>query len=69
MRPMAACTLSLGGRQAFVALVDPFAKAEAGAGEGDAAIRAPTNRDASSRLPSRTARASKPASASRWSKR
>ena len=32
-----------GGRQAFVALVDPFAKAEASAGEGDAAIRAPMN--------------------------
>jgi 3-methylcrotonyl-CoA carboxylase alpha subunit len=32
-----------GGRQAFVELVDPFAKAEAGAGEGDAAIRAPMN--------------------------
>ena len=32
-----------GGRQAFVQLVDPFAKAEAGAGEGDAAIRAPMN--------------------------
>jgi 3-methylcrotonyl-CoA carboxylase alpha subunit len=30
-----------GGRQAFVELVDPFAKAEAGAEEGDAAIRAP----------------------------
>ena len=32
-----------GGRQAFVQLVDPFAQAEAGAGEGDAAIRAPMN--------------------------
>jgi 3-methylcrotonyl-CoA carboxylase alpha subunit len=32
-----------GGRQAFVELVDPFAKAEAGAAEGDAAIRAPMN--------------------------
>ncbi|MBV9906280.1 MAG: biotin/lipoyl-binding protein, partial [Hyphomicrobiales bacterium] len=32
-----------GGRQAFVELVDPFAKAEAGAGEGDAAVRAPMN--------------------------
>ena len=32
-----------GGRQAFVALVDPFAKEEAGAEEGDAAIRAPMN--------------------------
>ena len=32
-----------GGRQAFVQLVDPFAKAEAGAGEGDSAIRAPMN--------------------------
>ncbi len=32
-----------GGRQAFVELVDPFAKADAGAGEGDAAIRAPMN--------------------------
>jgi 3-methylcrotonyl-CoA carboxylase alpha subunit len=32
-----------GGRQAFVQLVDPFEKAEAGAGEGDAAIRAPMN--------------------------
>jgi 3-methylcrotonyl-CoA carboxylase alpha subunit len=32
-----------GGRQAFVQLVDPFAKAEAGAGEGDAAVRAPMN--------------------------
>jgi 3-methylcrotonyl-CoA carboxylase alpha subunit len=32
-----------GGRQAFVELVDPFAKAEAGAEEGDAAIRAPMN--------------------------
>jgi len=30
-----------GGRQAFVELVDPFARAEAGAEEGDAAIRAP----------------------------
>jgi 3-methylcrotonyl-CoA carboxylase alpha subunit len=32
-----------GGRQAFVELVDPFAKADAGAGEGDSAIRAPMN--------------------------
>jgi 3-methylcrotonyl-CoA carboxylase alpha subunit len=32
-----------GGRQAFVELVDPFAKADADAGEGDAAIRAPMN--------------------------
>ncbi len=32
-----------GGRQAFVALVDPFAKADAGAEEGDGAIRAPMN--------------------------
>ena len=32
-----------GGRQALVKLVDPFAKAEAGAEEGDAAIRAPMN--------------------------
>jgi 3-methylcrotonyl-CoA carboxylase alpha subunit len=32
-----------GGRQAFVQLVDPFAKAEAGAGQGDSAIRAPMN--------------------------
>jgi 3-methylcrotonyl-CoA carboxylase alpha subunit len=32
-----------GGRQAFVELVDPFAKAEAGAGDGDGAIRAPMN--------------------------
>jgi 3-methylcrotonyl-CoA carboxylase alpha subunit len=32
-----------GGRQSFVELVDPFAKAEAGAEEGDAAIRAPMN--------------------------
>jgi 3-methylcrotonyl-CoA carboxylase alpha subunit len=32
-----------GGRQAFVQLVDPLAQAEAGAGEGDAAIRAPMN--------------------------
>ncbi len=32
-----------GGRQAFVQLVDPFAQAEAGVGEGDAAIRAPMN--------------------------
>jgi 3-methylcrotonyl-CoA carboxylase alpha subunit len=32
-----------GGRQAFVQLIDPFAKAEAGAEEGDAAIRAPMN--------------------------
>jgi 3-methylcrotonyl-CoA carboxylase alpha subunit len=33
----------VGGRQAFVELVDPFAEADAGAGEGDAAIRAPMN--------------------------
>jgi 3-methylcrotonyl-CoA carboxylase alpha subunit len=32
-----------GGRQAFVQLVDPFNQAEAGAREGDAAIRAPMN--------------------------
>ncbi len=32
-----------GGRQAFVELIDPFAKAEAGAEEGDGAIRAPMN--------------------------
>ncbi len=32
-----------GGRQAFVQFVDPFAKAEAGAEDGDAAIRAPMN--------------------------
>ncbi len=32
-----------GGRQAFVELVDPSAQAEAGAGEGDGAIRAPMN--------------------------
>jgi 3-methylcrotonyl-CoA carboxylase alpha subunit len=32
-----------GGREAFVALVDPFAKAEGEAEEGDAAIRAPMN--------------------------
>ena len=32
-----------GGRQALVQLIDPFAKAEAGADEGDAAIRAPMN--------------------------
>jgi len=32
-----------GGRQAFVELADPFAKAEGGAEEGDAAIRAPMN--------------------------
>jgi 3-methylcrotonyl-CoA carboxylase alpha subunit len=32
-----------GGRQAFVQLVDPFAQAEAGGREGDAAIRAPMN--------------------------
>jgi 3-methylcrotonyl-CoA carboxylase alpha subunit len=31
------------GRQAFVELVDPFAQAEAGAGEGDGAVRAPMN--------------------------
>jgi len=30
-----------GGRQAFVELIDPFAKAEGAAEEGDAAIRAP----------------------------
>jgi 3-methylcrotonyl-CoA carboxylase alpha subunit len=30
-----------GGRQAFVELVDPFAQADAGAGEGDGAVRAP----------------------------
>ena len=30
-----------GGRQAFVELVDPFAKAEGAAEEGDSAIRAP----------------------------
>jgi 3-methylcrotonyl-CoA carboxylase alpha subunit len=33
----------IGGRQAFVALVDPFAKAEARGEEGDAGIRAPMN--------------------------
>ncbi|HEY6734569.1 MAG TPA: biotin carboxylase N-terminal domain-containing protein [Roseiarcus sp.] len=33
----------VGGRQAFVELVDPFARAEAGAEEGDSAIRAPMN--------------------------
>ena len=32
-----------GGRQAFVALIDPFAAAEGGAEESDAAIRAPMN--------------------------
>jgi 3-methylcrotonyl-CoA carboxylase alpha subunit len=32
-----------GGRQAFVELVDPFARAEGAAEEGDAAIRAPMN--------------------------
>jgi 3-methylcrotonyl-CoA carboxylase alpha subunit len=32
-----------GGRQAFVELVDPFARAEAGAEKGDSAIRAPMN--------------------------
>jgi 3-methylcrotonyl-CoA carboxylase alpha subunit len=32
-----------GGRQAFVQLVDPFAKAEAGGEDGDAEIRAPMN--------------------------
>ena len=32
-----------GGRQVFVQLVDPFAKADAGAEAGDAAIRAPMN--------------------------
>ena len=32
-----------GGRQAFVELIDPFAKAEGAAEEGDAAIRAPMN--------------------------
>ncbi|HTZ66495.1 MAG TPA: biotin/lipoyl-containing protein, partial [Roseiarcus sp.] len=32
-----------GGRQAFVQLIDPFAKADAGGEEGDAAIRAPMN--------------------------
>jgi 3-methylcrotonyl-CoA carboxylase alpha subunit len=32
-----------GGRQAFVQLVDPFAQVEAGAEEGDSAIRAPMN--------------------------
>jgi 3-methylcrotonyl-CoA carboxylase alpha subunit len=32
-----------GGRQAFVELIDPFAKAEGEAEEGDAAIRAPMN--------------------------
>ena len=32
-----------GGRQAFVELVDPLAQADAGAGEGDGAIRAPMN--------------------------
>ena len=33
----------VGGRQAFVELVDPFARPEAGAEEGDSAIRAPMN--------------------------
>ncbi|HEX9168230.1 MAG TPA: biotin carboxylase N-terminal domain-containing protein [Roseiarcus sp.] len=33
----------VGGRQAFVELVDPFAKAEGAEKEGDAAIRAPMN--------------------------
>ena len=32
-----------GGRQAFVELIDPFAQAEAGAEDGDAALRAPMN--------------------------
>ena len=32
-----------GGRQTFVELVDPFATAEAGAEDSDAAIRAPMN--------------------------
>ena len=32
-----------GGRQAFVELIDPFAKAEAGPDDSDAAIRAPMN--------------------------
>src|SRR5271168_249080 len=32
-----------GGRQAVVELIDPFAKAEGAAEEGDAAIRAPMN--------------------------
>ncbi len=32
-----------GGRQAFVELIDPFAKAEAGPEDSDAAIRAPMN--------------------------
>jgi 3-methylcrotonyl-CoA carboxylase alpha subunit len=32
-----------GGRQAFVELVDPFARAEARVEEGDSAIRAPMN--------------------------
>jgi 3-methylcrotonyl-CoA carboxylase alpha subunit len=32
-----------GGRQAFVELVDPFARAEPGAEKGDSAIRAPMN--------------------------
>jgi 3-methylcrotonyl-CoA carboxylase alpha subunit len=32
-----------GGRQAFVQLVDPFAKTETGAEDSDAAIRAPMN--------------------------
>ncbi len=33
----------VGGRQAFVQLIDPFAKAEGGAEESDAVIRAPMN--------------------------
>ncbi len=33
----------VGGRQAFVALVDPFTKAEGEEGESDAAVRAPMN--------------------------
>ncbi len=32
-----------GGRQAFVELIDPFAKAEAGPDDSDAAVRAPMN--------------------------
>ena len=32
-----------GGRQAFVELIDPFAKAEAGSEDSDSAIRAPMN--------------------------
>ena len=43
MRPRTACTLSpAGGRRSFE-LVDPFAQAEAGAEEGDSAVRAPMN--------------------------